>query len=232
MVYGLNPVGHRSLFQNLQPNNFRTMLDFLYSIDKSIFIFCNQTLANPLFDAFMPILTDLNHIWWGRVLFVLAWGLLFFKGGKKGKILACLLIVLIVVTDQLNSSVLKNIVQRPRPCHLVDGLPVVENIHLLVNCGGGYSFPSSHAANNFAAAFLLSFYYRRWTWAFFLFAGTVGFSRMSVGVHYPSDVVGGAFVGLLCAGFIILSWNLVVTYFPRLEHEPFQRLIIKDSRVG
>ena len=48
--------------------------------------------------------------------------------------------------------VVKNFVERPRPCHEVDGARVVEKIHLVVPCGSGYSFPSSHAVNAFAIA--------------------------------------------------------------------------------
>ncbi len=199
------------------------MIELLYSIDKSIFIFFNQTISNPLFDVSMPIITDLNKHWWGLTLFGLIWCLLFFAGGKKGKTVALLLLVVIAVTDQLNSNLLKNIVDRPRPCREIDGKTIVENVRLLVGCGGGHSFPSSHAANNFAAACLLSFYFRRWKRGFYLFAGMVAFSRISVGVHYPSDILGGAVVGFICASVIIFSWNLLVSYYPRLDYATFSK---------
>ena len=149
------------------------MLDFLYSIDKTVFYFCNQTITNPFFDVAMPFITDLNQNWFGRGLFVVLWLLLMWKGGKKGRVIGLLLIPLIVVSDQLSSSVIKNIIARPRPCHEIDGVPILDHIHLLVNCGSGYSFPSSHAVNNFAAGIFLSYYYRKWTWAFMSFAFVV-----------------------------------------------------------
>lgn len=185
------------------------MIDFLYSIDKALFIFFNSTIANPVFDILMPFLTDLNQHWYGLSLFGLAWILLVWKGGKKGRILGLCIILLIIISDQLSSNVIKQIFERPRPCHEIGGIPILENVRLLVPCGSGFSFPSSHAANNFAVAFFLSHYYRKYAWAFLTFATIIGFSRISVGVHYPSDILGGMVLGGLCAGIIIL----VLTHF-------------------
>jgi undecaprenyl-diphosphatase len=193
------------------------MTEFLYSIDKSVFIFCNQTIANSFFDLAMPFLTDLNKNWYGLTLFGLLWALLMWKGGKKGRILGLLIIPLIVMSDQLCSNVIKNIFLRPRPCHIVNGIPVVEHIRLLVDCGSGFSFPSSHASNNFAVATLFSFYYRRWAWAWLTFATIIGFSRISVGVHYPSDVIGGALFGAMCAFSIIFVWEDISKRIPPLQ---------------
>jgi undecaprenyl-diphosphatase len=77
---------------------------------------------------------------------------------------------------------------------------------MLVDCGPGKSFPSSHAVNNFGVATLFSFYYRKWTWAFIGWASLVALSRPAVGVHYPSDILGGAIIGCAVAGFVIWTW--------------------------
>ena len=192
-------------------------MEFLSSIDTAIFSFINGTMANPVSDMVMPYLTDLNKYWWGLTLFVAAWLLLFARGGHRGRVAAILLLICIAVTDQLNSGVLKDIFHRPRPCATVDGVAVMEHVHLLVNCGRGDSFPSSHAANNFGAAFLLAFFYRSWAGGLFLFAGAVGLSRISVGVHYPSDILGGAIVGWFCSMVLIFLWRLLVAHLPGLE---------------
>jgi undecaprenyl-diphosphatase len=68
------------------------------------------------------------------------------------------------------------------------------------------SFPSSHAVNNFAAATLFSYYYRRWTWAFVTYASLVAVSRPYVGVHYPSDALGGAVIGILVCIVLLFLW--------------------------
>lgn len=195
------------------------MADFLFSIDKAIFYFLNGTLGNPVFDVVMPFLTDLNKTLFGKLLAVSLWVLLMVKGGKKGRVVAVFLIPLIFLSDQMNSSLLKKLIERPRPCHEVDGTVVLANIRLLVDCGSGYSFPSSHAVNNIAAAAYFSYFYRKWTWAFFTFAGLVALSRVFVGVHYPSDIAGGALVGAVCAAVIIGIWKAAALRVPWLQIE-------------
>ena len=173
------------------------MADALYSIDVALFRFFNGTISNPLFDIVMPFLTDLNKQPVVLVLLAAALAWLTVSGGKTGRIAVGLLILTIIISDQLNSSVVKYLFERLRPCSALEG------VHLLVNCGSGYSFPSSHAVNNLAGAVVLSHFYRKWTWAFMTFAGVVAFSRISVGVHYPSDVLAGAAFGA-GIGFVVL----------------------------
>ena len=174
------------------------MLDFFNSLDTALFRFINDSLSNSVFDFFMPLITDLNkqRIVLIIVAVVLLWMIV--RGRRTGRIAAILLIITIIISDQLSSSVIKYWFERPRPCYSL------QNVHLLVSCGSGLSFPSSHAVNNFAGALVLTFFYPRAKWWFFGFAALVAFSRVSVGVHYPSDVIGGAVIGLLCAGSVLI----------------------------
>ncbi|HLP17102.1 MAG TPA: phosphatase PAP2 family protein [Bacteroidota bacterium] len=176
------------------------MIDFLYSIDVALFFFINHSLANPVFDIVMPFVTDLNRIRAGQILYVSAWLLLMIKGGRNGRVAGVMLIVGIVVSDQLSSSVLKPLVGRIRPCH------VLPNVRLLVECGGGLSFPSSHAVNNFCAAAILSSFFASRRWVFFSIASLVAFTRPYVGVHYPSDIAGGAVIGAACGYLLAFLW--------------------------
>ena len=176
------------------------MLDFLNSLDITLFRFLNGSLSNSVFDFLMPLITDLNKY---RIVLVfvgviLLWMLI--RGKRHVRIAAVLLIITIVVSDQLSSSVIKYWLERPRPCH------TLQHVHLLVGCGSGLSFPSSHAVNNFAGALILAFFFPRAKWCFFGFAALVAFSRVYVGVHYPSDIIGGAVIGLLCAGSVLLAF--------------------------
>lgn len=179
------------------------MIDFLYSLDRSVFYFVNIQMQNVVFDAVMPFLTDLNKKPLALVLALLLWVLLLVKGGREGRIAALLLIPTIAFSDQFNSTWLKHIFERPRPCH------VLPDVHLLVACGSGFSFPSSHAVNNFAAAAVLSFYLRKWLWWFFAFGSVVAFSRVYVGVHYASDVLGGAVLGVGCGALLVLLYRAI-----------------------
>lgn len=172
-------------------------MDTLQSLDRALFYFINHTLQNTVFDVSMPVLTDLNKqkVVLLCVAIMLIWMLI--RGGVTGRSAAVVLILTIVFSDQLNSSWVKHLFERVRPCHVLD------DVHLLVSCGSGYSLPSSHAVNNASAAVVLSFFYRKWTWAFAAVAGLVGFSRVYVGVHYPLDVLAGFVLGVGCGALVL-----------------------------
>lgn len=182
------------------------MIEFLYSIDVAIFHFINQTLANPVGDVVWPMITNYDRLWPVRVVLIAVWLWLLIKGGRRGRTVALMVIPLLVISDQLSSSVIKPLVGRLRPCHEVDGVPIVQSIHMLVGCGSGKSFPSSHAVNNFALATVFSFYYRRGLWWFVAMASVIALSRPAVGVHYPSDILGGAIIGTAVGFFVIWLW--------------------------
>ncbi len=158
------------------------------TFDISLFYFINNSLANPLFDSIMPFITELHNIWWLYVIAILV-STYNHKERTTTFVVFVLLIVAVGLTDWINSIYLKEIFTRPRPCH------TLSDVHLLVPCGSGYSFPSSHAANNFAIiAFLVGVRGRYIPYISF-FCVSVALSRIFVGVHYPSDVLGGGLVG-------------------------------------
>jgi undecaprenyl-diphosphatase len=197
------------------------MIDFLVGLDNSGFVFFNSTLANPIGDVLWPLITDYDRMLVARVLLVGVWLGLMIRGGKRGRTAALLVVLVIVCSDQLSSFVIKPLVNRARPCHTVNGVPVVEEVHLLVGCGGGKSFPSSHAVNNVAVATLFAFFYRRARPWLYLWAFLVAFSRVAVGVHFPSDIIGGALIGSGVAAAVLWLWRLAGTSIaPWLRLEP------------
>ena len=100
------------------------------------------------------------------------------------------------LSDYISASVFKDIFHRIRPCNN----PALNEIaHVIVPCGGGYSFPSSHASNHFALAVFSAITLRpyvKWIWpAAITWAALVAYAQVYVGVHYPWDVICGALFG-------------------------------------
>jgi len=162
------------------------MFEFLSEIDTALFLFLNVTLANPVTDLIMPVITS---DWLLRVLYAIAVVLLLIFGNARLRWVVLFSVLVLAVTDQASAGLLKPMIGRLRPCH------ALENINLLVNCGGGKSMPSSHAANAFGQAVLFSAMYRRWAWPLLVFAALVALSRVFVGVHYPFDILVGSILG-------------------------------------
>lgn len=128
--------------------------------------------------------------------------MIIFNGGRRGKIAAFGVILLIIITDQFSSFFLKNLFERIRPCN------VLPDVNVLTGCTGSFSFPSSHAVNNFGVAIYFGKLYPKYKWLLISIASIVALSRPYVGVHYPSDIIGGALIGGII-GYLI---SLVVIF--------------------
>lgn len=96
---------------------------------------------------------------------------------------------------------IKNITQRERPYNTYPDLITAKTTE------SSYSFPSGHTSMAFATAMSLSLAFPKWyvIAPSFTYAAVVGYSRMYLGVHYPSDVIGGAILG---TGSAFLTWKL------------------------
>jgi undecaprenyl-diphosphatase len=175
-------------------------MDFLYSIDLSVFYFFNHTISTPLLDKFFSIITNVNN-WY--IAYVILLSISFVKGGAKGKLAVLGIILLIVVTDQMGYRILKEFFARPRPCN------ALTDVLTPLGCTGSFSFPSNHALNNFAAAIFFYRLFPKLKWVLFVTASLIAISRVYLGLHYPSDILGGAVIGL-AFGYIFASGVLYV----------------------
>lgn len=165
----------------------------LLALDEQVFSWLNQVYTHPWLDAIMPWWRDKTS--WAP-LYVLAAGGLWWYYRQRGLVLLLLIGLTVGLSDQISSELIKKSVQRDRPCREQS---LVQPARVLVGCGGGYSFPSSHATNHFALATLLFLSwgrkFRSWRWILLLWAASIAYGQVYVGVHYPLDVSFGALLG-------------------------------------
>ena len=168
------------------------MIDALLYLDHWLLLKINGLNA-PWLDSTMYALTQ--GVYW-LPLYILVIGFMIYKAHWKAISILLFLAIVIVLTDQLSASLIKPWVGRLRPSHN----PELENLlHFVNNYKGGlYSFVSSHATNAFGIATFLWLILRKkinWIWIMYLWAMVFSFTRIYLGVHYPSDILGGAVLG-------------------------------------
>ncbi|MGQ9569838.1 MAG: glycosyltransferase family 39 protein [Thermodesulfovibrionales bacterium] len=171
----------------------------LLEVDTFIFFFINRDLQNRLFDVLMPFITGKAYL---LILPFIGW--LFYKEWKKATIVFVIALASFAISDWV-SDALKHFIQRQRPCNILEG------IHLLIGCSNSYSMPSNHAINVFAFTIpFLVLFKNKIRYVFLIIALFVGFSRVYVGVHYPSDILIGGMLGMGIAISIIGLYKKVI----------------------
>lgn len=169
--------------------------------DKNLFLLINDSGSNAFMDAVFPWYRD-SSTWLPLYVFLLLF--ITINYGWKSLPWIVALIATAALSDQISSNFLKNTLERVRPCNDVF---IMLKGHLRINrCPSSFSFTSSHATNHFAAAMFIFITlkpaFKKWTKLFFVWAATICYAQVYVGVHYPLDVLGGALVGC-CIGYVI-----------------------------
>ena len=165
------------------------ILEMIKEFDENTLRFIQEKLDYDLYESIMVLITrlgDMGAIW-------VAPGIILTCSKEQRRVGAELLATL-ASCGIINSLIIKNIVDRTRPFDIHMWLDV------LINKPTDFSFPSGHTASSFAAAYIINKNYgKKFGIPAYTLATAIGLSRVTVGVHYPSDVIAGAAVGTAVA---------------------------------
>ncbi|HEX3385016.1 MAG TPA: phosphatase PAP2 family protein [Mucilaginibacter sp.] len=188
------------------------MIDHIVQLDRHLFYFINHDMGNPFFDWLMPILRNARS--W-IPLYIIIICLCLWKYKKQGAIIIIGIALSAGVADFTTGDIVKFQVKRLRPCNDTTLSPPA--ILRINNCGTGYSFPSTHASDHFAMAIFMCFvFYKRWRWIWLwaiLWAESISFAQVYVGVHFPVDVFAGALYGTLVGWLLSLLFKKIQPVF-------------------
>lgn len=163
------------------------MLESLINFEGSILLFLQNYVRNPVLNALLIPFTLSNNAGISCILIVAVF--IYFKSLRKAGILMGISLLLEFL---LNNLIIKNLFARIRPYEVIDGLI------LLVGKAPDYSFPSGHTGSAFALAVVIFMVMdRKYGIIALILASLMGFSRLYVGIHYPSDVLGGVILGVV-----------------------------------
>lgn len=173
-------------------------MESIIQMDYRIFEWINLGWSNPFFDFVLKWMRN-EWIWIPFYTFIISFSI--FNFGKKSYWLILFCIINFGTTDIVSSHLIKKNVERLRPCRN----ETIELKHVLVRCGSGYSFTSSHATNHFGLASFLSFslgiFIKKVRIPLFIWAAIISISQVYVGVHFPLDILCGSIIGTIIGIF-------------------------------
>lgn len=181
------------------------MINSLIPGEEELFFLINGS-HNPFLDCVMWVFS-LIKIWTPLAIFVIL-NIVYKKSWKQYLPTLLFLVLLFVVCDQFSSHLIKPLAARPRPTHYPG---IMEDVRTLFNyTGGKFGFISGHATNSFGFAMFSTLLFRNKFFGIIVFAwaSVVGYSRIYLGVHFVSDVIGGMIAGIIVGFFIYKLYHL------------------------
>ena len=186
-------------------------------MDQKLLFLINRDWTCPWLDRLMAIMSS-TALWMVPLAILGAATLV--CGGFRGRAFVVVAFCAFALNDGVIGRILKKTVGRHRPHQVEVGVRTVDlespvyqgvfrplKVKLSKGTGGaedGRSFPSNHASNTAAVAFLATFFFRRWGWLAFIPAALVAYSRVYVGAHWPSDAAAGMALGCVVAWLTLL----------------------------
>lgn len=167
------------------------MLEFIQDTDWSILHFIRDALHCGVLDYVMPRLTLLGN---GGIIWIIA--AVAMVVSKKYRKHGVILLLGLLLGLLVGNVALKNIVERERPCWS-------ESVQLLISNPKDYSFPSGHTLSSVIAAFVITSADKRFGFIAVPLASLIAFSRLYLYVHFPSDVIAAAVLGVLIGWFTV-----------------------------
>ena len=175
------------------------------SIDSAILYFFNRTIKCPFLDVFFGQVSNLDM--WAVVILIFILVRYFQEKALKYPLPA---LIVTWFTSDATSDFLKNLFHRPRPGGTLPWVTVMETTF-------SYSLPSGHAVVSMVYAVILSWYYPKFSFAFYAIAGLIGLSRIYLGVHYLTDVLMGFIIGGALGYLILKLQEILVKNFKARE---------------
>lgn len=167
-------------------------MTWFYNLDVNILTYVQEFVRSGTLTYFFEEITDLGNQ--GLLWIILGLAML---AVKRTRIPGLLVLAAVIASGAIDNMIIKTVVDRTRP------FLALPQIHNLVTAHGS-SFPSGHTGTSFAAAGVLwQTVPRLYGAGALILAGLIGLSRIYLGVHYPSDVLGGMLIGLAIAVTIV-----------------------------
>ncbi|MBR5565144.1 MAG: phosphatase PAP2 family protein [Roseburia sp.] len=175
-------------------------MEGFFQLDGNILLWIQEYIRNDFLTPIFKFITSLGDE--GYVWIAIAIVLLFVKNYRKvGLMVGASLLGSLV----FNNMIIKNIVARPRPYRMI------ETLTILIPEPGEYSFPSGHTSSSFAAGVVLYLMLpKKYGIPAMVLAFLIGISRLYVGVHYPTDVLGGMVMGTLIAVSVVKATEKIL----------------------